>query len=334
MRRRVVVTGMGVITPIGNSVEEFWNAVREEKTGFGEITHFDASGYKCHLAAEVKNFDGKNYMDPKAAKRMELFCQYAVAATKEAIADAGLEMEKEDPYLVGTAIGSGVGSLQAIEREYKKLLEKGPGRVNPLLVPMMISNMAAGNVSIQFGFKGKSINDVTACATGTNTIGEAFRSIQYGEADIMIAGGTEGSICPIGIAGFTALTALSSESDPKRCSLPFDKERSGFVMGEGAGIVVLEELEHAKQRGAKIYAEVAGYGCSSDAYHITSPAEDGAGAARAMENAMKDAGVKPDEIPYINAHGTATHLNDLFETRAIRLAFGEHATKLKINSTK
>lgn len=214
MRRRVVVTGMGVITPIGNSVEEFWNAVREEKTGFGEITHFDASGYKCHLAAEVKNFDGKNYMDPKAAKRMELFCQYAVAATKEAIADAGLEMEKEDPYLVGTAIGSGVGSLQAIEREYKKLLEKGPGRVNPLLVPMMISNMAAGNVSIQFGFKGKSINDVTACATGTNTIGEAFRSIQYGEADIMIAGGTEGSICPIGIAGFTALTALSSESDP------------------------------------------------------------------------------------------------------------------------
>ena len=306
MRRRVVVTGMGVITPIGNSVEEFWNAVREEKTGFGEITHFDASGYKCHLAAEVKNFDGKNYMDPKAAKRMELFCQYAVAATKEAIADAGLEMEKEDPYLVGTAIGSGVGSLQAIEREYKKLLEKGPGRVNPLLVPMMISNMAAGNVSIQFGFKGKSINDVTACATGTNTIGEAFRSIQYGEADVMIAGGTEGSICPIGIAGFTALTALSSESDPKRCSLPFDKERSGFVMGEGAGIVVLEELEHAKQRGAKIYAEVAGYGCSSDAYHI----------------------------PYINAHGTATHLNDLFETRAIRLAFGEHATKLKINSTK
>ena len=334
MRRRVVVTGMGAITPIGNSVEEFWNAVREEKTGFGEITHFDASGYKCHLAAEVKNFDGKNYMDPKAAKRMELFCQYAVAATKEAVADAGLVMEKEDPYLVGTAIGSGVGSLQAIEREYKKLLEKGPGRVNPLLVPMMISNMAAGNVSIQFGFKGKSINDVTACATGTNTIGEAFRSIQYGEADVMIAGGTEGSICPIGIAGFTALTALSSETDPKRCSLPFDKERSGFVMGEGAGIVVLEELEHAKRRGAKIYAEVTGYGCSSDAYHITSPAEDGAGAARAMENAMKDAGVKPDEIPYINAHGTATHLNDLFETRAIRLAFGEHATKLKINSTK
>ena len=334
MRRRVVVTGMGAITPIGNSVEEFWNAVREEKTGFGEITHFDASGYKCHLAAEVKNFDGKNYMDPKAAKRMELFCQYAVAATKEAVADAGLVMEKEDPYLVGTAIGSGVGSLQAIEREYKKLLEKGPGRVNPLLVPMMISNMAAGNVSIQFGFKGKSINDVTACATGTNTIGEAFRSIQYGEADVMNAGGTEGSICPIGIAGFTALTALSSETDPKRCSLPFDKERSGFVMGEGAGIVVLEELEHAKRRGAKIYAEVAGYGCSSDAYHITSPAEDGAGAARAMENAMKDAGVKPDEIPYINAHGTATHLNDLFETRAIRLAFGEHATKLKINSTK
>lgn len=334
MSRRVVVTGMGAITPIGNSVQEFWNAVREEKIGFGEITHFDASEYKCHLAAEVKDFDGKNYMDAKAAKRMELFCQYAVAAAREAITDAGLDMEKEDPYMVGTAIGSGVGSLQATEREHKKLLEKGPGRVNPMLVPMMISNMAAGNVSIQFGLKGKSINVVTACATGTNTIGEAFRSIQYGEADVMVAGGTEGSICPVGIAGFTALTALSSESDPKKCSIPFDKERSGFVMGEGAGIVILEELEHAKRRGAKIYAELAGYGCSSDAYHITSPAEDGEGAARAMTNAMKDAGVAPEEVGYINAHGTATHLNDLFETRAIKLAFGEHAKNLKINSTK
>ena len=335
MRRRVVVTGMGAITPIGNSVEEFWNAVREEKTGFGEITHFDASGYKCHLAAEVKNFDGKNYMDPKAAKRMELFCQYAVAATKEAVTDAGLEMEKEDPYLVGTAIGSGVGSLQAIEREYKKLLEKGPGRVNPLLVPMMISNMAAGNVSIQFGFKGKSINDVTACATGTNTIGEAFRSIQYGEADVMIAGGTEGSICPIGIAGFTALTALSSETDPKRCSLPFDKERSGFVMGEGAGIVVLEELEHAKARGAKIYGEIVGYGSNGDAYHITSPLPDGSGAAKAMKLAMEEAGITPEQVSYINAHGTSTHANEIGETAAIRLALGEEtAYKVPVSSTK
>lgn len=325
---------MGAVTPIGNSVEEFWKGIREEKIGFGEITHFDASEYKCHLAAEVKDFDGKNYMDVKTAKRMELFCQYAVAAAKEAIEDAGLDMEKEDPYMVGTAIGNGVGSLQAMEREHKKLLEKGPGRVNPLLVPMMISNMAAGNVSIQFGLKGKSLNVVTACASGTNTIGEAFRSIQYGEADVMVAGGTEGSVSPIGIAGFTSLTALSSESDPARCSIPFDKERSGFVMGEGAGVVVLEELEHAKRRGAKIYAEVVGYGCSSDAYHITSPAEDGAGAARAMTNAMQDAGVSPEDVTYINAHGTATHLNDLFETRAIKLAFGDRAKNLKINSTK
>ena len=334
MRRRVVVTGMGVITPIGNSVEEFWNAVREEKTGFGEITHFDASGYKCHLAAEVKNFDGKNYMDPKAAKRMELFCQYAVAATKEAIADAGLEMEKEDPYLVGTAIGSGVGSLQAIEREYKKLLEKGPNRVNPLLVPLMISNMAAGNVSIQFGLKGKNINVVTACASGTNSIGEAMRAIQHGEAEVMVAGGTESCITPLGVAGFSGLTALSTSEDPERASIPFDLERNGFVMGEGAGVVVLEELEHAKARGAKIYAELAGYGATGDAYHITSPAEDGSGAAKAMEYAIADAGMKPEDIDYINAHGTATHHNDLFETKAIKLALGDHAYKVKINSTK
>ena len=334
MRRRVVVTGMGVITPIGNSVEEFWNAVREEKTGFGEITHFDASGYKCHLAAEVKNFDGKNYMDPKAAKRMELFCQYAVAATKEAIADAGLEMEKEDPYLVGTAIGSGVGSLQAIEREYKKLLEKGPGRVNPLLVPMMISNMAAGNISIQLGLRGKCTDVVTACASGTHSIGDAFRAIQYGDAEVMLAGGTESCICPTGVAGFTALTALTKTEDAARASIPFDKERSGFVLGEGAGIVVLEELEHAKARGARIYAELVGYGATADAFHITSPAEDGAGAARAMELAMEEAGVQPSEVEYINAHGTSTHHNDLFETRAIHKAFGDAAKNLVVNSTK
>ena len=334
MKRRVVITGMGAVTPIGNTLDEFWNGIKEEKVGIGAITKFDTEDYKVKIAAEVKDFNVKERLDNKAARRMEVFSQYAVAASREAFAMAGLDMEKEDPYRVGVIIGSGIGGLSSMEKEHEKIITKGPKRVSPMLIPLMISNMAAGNVSIQFGFKGKSINDVTACATGTNTIGEAFRSIQYGEADVMIAGGTEGSICPIGIAGFTALTALSSETDPKRCSLPFDKERSGFVMGEGAGIVVLEELEHAKRRGAKIYAEVAGYGCSSDAYHITSPAEDGAGAARAMENAMKDAGVKPDEIPYINAHGTATHLNDLFETRAIRLAFGEHATKLKINSTK
>lgn len=334
MSRRVVVTGMGAITPIGLSVEEFWAGVKAQQTGFAEITKFDASEYKCHLAAEVKNFEGKNFMDFKAAKRMELFCQYAVAATKEAMQDAALDMEREDPFRVGVSVGSGIGSLQAMEREHSKLLEKGPGRINPLLVPMMICNMAAGNVSIQFGLKGKSINVVTACATGTNSIGEAFRTIQYGDADVMIAGGTESSVTPIGIAGFTALTALTSSDDPARCSIPFDKERSGFVMGEGAAVVVLEELEHARARGAKIYAEVAGYGCTSDAFHITSPAEDGSGAAKAMEFAIKDAGIEPDDITYINAHGTSTHHNDLFETRAIKLTFGEHAKNIKINSTK
>ena len=334
MSRREVVTGLGAVTPIGNNVDDFWTSVRAGKIGFDHITKFDTTDYKCHIAAELKDFNPQDFMDRKAAKRMEPFSQYAVAAAKQAIDDSGLDIEKEDPYMVGCAIGSGVGSLQAMERETQKLYEKGPNRVNPLLVPLMICNMAAGNVSIQFGLKGKSINDVTACATGTNTIGEAYRSIQYGEADVMVAGGTEGSVCPIGIAGFTALTALSTVDDPAKCSLPFDKNRSGFVMGEGAGVVILEELEHAKARGAKIYAEVVGYGCSSDAYHITSPQEDGAGAARAMTNAMSDAGVTPADVKYINAHGTGTHHNDLFETRAIKLAFGDEAANLKINSTK
>lgn len=334
MKRRVVVTGMGAITPIGNGVEAFWESVCAEKIGFAPITYFDTTDYKAKLAAEVKDFDAAQYMDKKAARRMEQFCQFAVAAAKEAIEDAALDMEKEDPYMVGCAIGNGIGSLQSMEKEHIKLVEKGPGKVAPLLVPLMISNMAAGNVSIAFGLKGKSINVVTACATGTNSIGEAFRTIQYGDADVMVAGGTESSITPIGVAGFTALTALSSCEDPTRCSVPFDKDRSGFVMGEGAGVVVLEELEHAKARGAKIYAEVVGYGCSSDAFHITSPAEDGAGAAKAMTNAVKDAGVELTDITYINAHGTSTHHNDLFETRAIKLAFGDHAKNIKINSTK
>ena len=334
MSRRVVVTGLGAVTPIGNNVDDFWTSVKAGKIGFDHITKFDTTDYKCHIAAELKDFNPQDFMDRKAAKRMEPFSQYAVAAAKQAIDDSGLDIEKEDPYMVGCAIGSGIGSLQAMERETQKLYEKGPNRVNPLLVPLMICNMAAGNVSIQLGLKGKSINDVTACATGTNTIGEAYRSIQYGEADVMVAGGTEGSVCPIGIAGFTALTALSTVDDPTKCSLPFDKNRSGFVMGEGAGVVILEELEHAKARGAKIYAEVVGYGCSSDAYHITSPQEDGAGAARAMTNAMSDAGVTPADVKYINAHGTGTHHNDLFETRAIKLAFGDEAANLKINSTK
>ena len=325
---------MGAITPIGNSVEEFWNSIKEGKTGFGPITYFDTADYRCKLAAEVKDFDPTQYMDKKSARRMEQFCQFAVAAAGQAIADAGLIMEQEDPYMVGCSVGSGIGSLQAMEREYDRLKEKGPGRVGPMLVPLMISNMAAGNVSIAYGLKGKSLNVVTACATGTHSIGEAYRTIQYGDADVMVAGGTESSITPIGIAGFSALTALSFSEDPQRASIPFDKDRNGFVMGEGSAVVVLEELEHAKRRGAKIYAELIGYGCSSDAYHITSPAEDGSGAATAMLNALKDGGVAPEKLSYINAHGTSTHHNDLFETRAIKLAFGEHAYDLKINSTK
>ncbi len=334
MSRRVVVTGMGAVTPIGVGVHTFWESIKQEKIGFAPITRFDASDYKCRMAAEVKDFRPEDFMDKKSARRMELFCQFAVAAAGEALQDAALDMEKEDPYRVGCSIGSGIGSLQAIEREHARLLEKGPSRVAPLFVPLMISNMAAGNVSIAFGLKGKSLNVVTACATGTNSIGEAFRSIQYGDADVMLAGGTEGAVSPIGIAGFTSLTALSDSTDPARCSIPFDRDRSGFVMGEGAGVVVLEELEHARKRGARIYAEVLGYGCTSDAFHITSPAEDGSGAARAMENAMADGNVAPEDVTYINAHGTATNHNDLFETRAIKLAFGEHARKLRINSTK
>ena len=333
-KTRVVVTGLGAITPIGNDVASFWQGLKDKKVGIAPITYFDTTDYKAKLAGEVKDFDPKKYMDPKAARRMEPFSQYAVAAAGEAITQAGLDMEKEDPFRVGTSIGSGIGSLQAMEREHKKMLEKGPNRVNPLLVPMMISNMAVGNVAMHYGLKGKSINVVTACATGTNSIGEAFRSIQYGEADVMVAGGTESAITPLGMAGFAALTALSTNDAPETASRPFDKDRDGFVMGEGAGIVVLESLEHAQKRGAKILAEVVGYGGSNDAFHITSPAEDGSGAAYAMEMALKDAGIAPEKIDYINAHGTSTHHNDLFETMAVKKALGDHAYKVKINSTK
>ena len=334
MKRRVVITGLGAITPIGNTVEEFWNGIKNGTVGIGPITKFDTTEYKVKIAAEVKDFVAKERMDFKASKRMETFSQYAVAAAKEACADAGFEIEKEDPYRCGVIIGSGIGSLQQIEKQYTTILEKGPGRVAPLMVPMMISNMAAGNVSIQLGLKGKCTNVVTACATGTNCIGDALRAIQYGDADVMLAGGTESSITPVAVAGFTNLTALSSESDPLRASLPFDEARGGFVIGEGAGVVVLEELEHAKKRGAKILAELAGYGSTCDAFHITSPAEDGAGAARAMELAMEEGGIEPSQVDYINAHGTGTHHNDLFETRAIKLAFKDAAKDVKINSTK
>ena len=294
--KRVVVTGMGAITPLGLNVKEYFEHIKAGDHGFGIISRFDASEYKAHVAAEVKGFSAKEFMDFKAAKRMEPFSQYAVAAAKEAMEQAGLDMEKEDPYRVGCSIGSGIGSLEVIEREYTKLNQKGPNRVNPLMVPMMISNMAAGNVSIAYGLKGKSLNVVTACATGTHSIGEAYRSIQANDAEVMLAGGTESCICPTGVAGFAALTALSSSEDPDRCSIPFDKDRDGFVMGEGAGVVVLEELEHAKKRGAKILAEVVGYGATSDAYHITSPAEDGMGAATAMKWAVEESGAALEDI--------------------------------------
>ena len=298
MKRRVVVTGLGAVTPIGNTVEEFWAGIREGKVGIGPITKFDASEYKVQIAAEVKDFVAKERMDFKAAKRMEPFSQYAVAAAKEAFEDSGIDMEKEDPYRVGVIVGSGI------------------------------------NISIQLGLKGKCTNVVTACASGTHCIGDAFRAIEYGDADVMVAGGTEASVCPTGIAGFTALTALSTTNDPQHASRPFDKDRDGFVLGEGSGIVVLEELEHAKARGAKIYAELVGYGATGDAYHITSPEESGEGAGMAMKLAMKDAGVEPEQIDYINAHGTSTHHNDLFETRAIKYALGNAAKNVHINSTK
>ena len=323
MKRRVVVTGLGAVTPIGNTVDEFWNSIKEGKVGIGEITKFDTTDYKVKIAAEVKGFVAKERMDFKASRRMEPFSQYAVAAAKEAYEDAGLDISREDPYRAGVIIGSGIGSLQEVEKDYEKIMTKGPSKVNPLMVPLMISNMAAGNVSIQLGFKGKCTNVVTACATGTNCIGDALR-----------AGGTESCICPTGVAGFTSLTALSASTDPLRASIPFDKDRDGFVLGEGAGVVILEELEHAKARGAKIYAELVGYGATGDAYHITSPAEDGSGAAKAMELAMEEGGIEPSQVDYINAHGTSTHHNDLFETRAIKLALGDAAKDVVVNSTK
>ncbi|MCH5267480.1 MAG: beta-ketoacyl-ACP synthase II [Lachnospiraceae bacterium] len=332
--RRVVVTGMGAVTPIGIGVDKFWEGIKENRVGIGPIQNFDTAEYKAKLSAEVLDFNVKDYIDAKAAKRMDRFSQFAVTASVEAMKDSGLQVTNEDSYRLGVCIGSGVGSLMGIEREYDKLLAKGPGRIHPLTAPLVLGNMAAASVAMYHGFQGKCIDVVTACATGTNSIGEAFRSIQHGELDAVLAGGVDSSVSRFGVATFDALTALTDSEDPLCASIPFDRRRNGFVTGEGAGILVLEELEHAKARGAHIYAEIGGYGATCDAHHVTTPLEDGSAAAKAMTMAMEDAGVKPEEVDYINAHGTSTKYNDLFETRAIKLAFGNSAYRVHINSTK
>lgn len=334
MNHRVVVTGMGAITPIGNSVREFFDGVMDGKCGIDFITSFDTEAYSVKLAAPVKNFDPLSYMDVKKVKRMERFSQLAVAAAKEAIEDSGLDLGNINLDRMGVIVGSGIGALEGIEKETNTLRDKGPKRVNPLFVPMTITNMAAGNIAIQYGLRGICINVVTACATGGNCIGEAFRNIKHGYSDIILAGGAESVITPLAIAGFQSLTALSVSRDPLRASIPFDKERNGFVMGEGAGILVLEEYEHAKARQARIYAEVVGYGSTCDAYHITAPTPDGEGGARAMLLAMEEAGVTAKEISYINAHGTGTPANDSAETLAVKKAMGEEAYRIPISSTK
>jgi len=334
MERRVVITGLGAITPIGNNVDEFWNGIKDGRCGIDEITHFDTKDYKVKLAAEVKNYNPDNYFDRKASKRMDIFSQFAIIAAREAMQDSKITSENTDMERVGVIVSTGIGGLPTIEKDNRALVEKGPDRVSPMYIPMAIANMAAGNVAIDLGIKGESMAIVTACASGTHSIGEAYRIIKHGYQDVIFAGGTEGSITPTGIAGFTNIKALTQETDKNRASIPFDKERSGFVMGEGAGIVVLEELEHAQKRGAKIYAEVVGYSATSDAYHITSPLPDGSGAARAMKIAMKEANVSPKDITYINAHGTSTHLNDLGETLAVKLAFGEDSKNVMVSSTK
>ena len=334
MKRRVVITGMGATTPIGVGVEEFWSNIQAGKNGVDFITLFDAEEFSTKLAAEVKNFEPTKYVDKKEARRMDRFVQFAVASAKMAIEDAKIDLEAIDPERFGVVVGSGIGGMTTIESEHTKLLEKGPKRVSPLLIPMIISNMAAGHIAIQFGAKGPCTNVVTACATGTHSIGDAFKLIQDGRADLILAGGTEASITPLSMAGFSSLQAMTTSTEPEKASRPFDKNRDGFVMGEGAGILFLEELEHAKARGAHIYAEVVGYGMTGDAYHMTAPDEEGAGAARAMREAMKDAGISPEDIQYINAHGTSTPLNDKIETLAIKRALGDHAQNVLISSTK
>ncbi len=335
MERRVVITGLGALTPIGNNIEEFWDSIKTGKCGIDEIKSFDTTNFKVKLAGELKEYNPENYFDKREAKRLDKFSQYAIIASREAWKDSGIDKDNENMERVGIIIGSGIGGIETIETEHGKCMEKGPDRVSPMYIPMGILNMATGNVAIDIGAKGESIAMVTACATGTHSIGESFRMIKHGYQDIVLAGGTEAGITPLSIAGFTNIKALTKSEDKTRASIPFDKERSGFVMGEGAGVIVLEELEHAKKRGAKIYAEMVGYGATSDAYHITSPAPGGEGGARAMKIAMEEAKVNPEEITYINAHGTSTHLNDSCETQAIKTALGEEvAKKVMVSSTK
>lgn len=336
MKNRVVITGIGAITPIGIGKDDFWQALLAGKSGIGRITRFDAAEYSAQIAGEVKDFDPSAYIDKKEAKRMDRYAQFAVAATKMALEDGKVDLEKEDRERVGVIIGTGIGGIETLHSQYKALFDKGPGRISPFFIPMMIGNMAAGQTSIMFGLNGPSSCVVTACATGTDSIGEAFRLIQYGEADMMVAGGTEAGISQAAVAGFAAMKALCTDhnDDPEKASRPFDKNRSGFVMSEGAGVVILEELGHAVKRGAHIYAEVVGYGRNSDAYHITSPSPGGVEAAKCMQAALRDAGLAPEDIDYINAHGTATHLNDSTETQAIKSVFGEHAYKLSVSSIK
>ena len=334
MERRVVVTGMGAITPIGNNVEEFFNGLIEGKCGIDNITLFDTEKFKVKLAAQVKGYNAEEYFDRRAAKRLDRFSQFAMIAAREAMKDSGITKENTNMERVGIVVSSGIGGLGTIEEQNINLNQKGPDRVSPMYIPMAICNMAAGNIAIDLGIRGESECIVTACASGTHSIGEALRLIRHGYQDAMLCGGCEASITPSGIAGFTTIKALNTTDDKTRASIPFDKERSGFVMGEGAGVLVLEELEHAKARGAKIYAEIVGYGASSDAYHITSPAPEGEGGKRAMINALKDAKINPEDITYINAHGTSTPLNDKCETQAIKGAFEKCYDKLYVSSTK
>ncbi|MBI3991414.1 MAG: beta-ketoacyl-ACP synthase II [Candidatus Omnitrophica bacterium] len=335
-KNRVVVTGLGVITPVGNDVSTFWNALKSGKSGTGLITSFDASGFDSRIAAEVKGFDAVSYgISVKDARRLEKFVQYAVASAKQAITDAGLNLDKEDGHRIGVLVGSGIGGLYTIEEQHKIFLTKGPSRLSPFLIPMLIVNEAAGQVAINFGLKGPNSCVATACATGAHAIGDASRIIERGDADVMVCGGTESCIVATGVGGFCAMKALSTRNnEPEKASRPFDLQRDGFVMGEGCGLVILESLEHAKNRKAHIYAELCGYGMSCDAYHITAPNPNGEGAATAMTTALKDARLNTEDVDYINAHGTSTKLNDKIETVAIKIALGTHANKTMVSSTK